>query len=66
MEKIFTSRIHKSGNSNVVVLPKNIMQALHMERGDTLLLRTYDDHTLLIQKIPAEQFSKSVLENIRL
>lgn len=39
------------GNSCAVVIPKNILEALHIERGDQVSFGVYSDDVICIRKI---------------
>lgn len=63
MEYIHTSKIIKTGTSLCVVIPKNILNALKLERGDQVVFGVYVDDTLIIKKIPDKElrnFQKDV------
>jgi len=60
MERIITTRIIKTGTSLCCVIPKNILKALKLERGDTVVFGIIDEQTLAIRKL-----SMSDLRNIK-
>lgn len=66
METIRITKIIRTGNGLCVVIPKNILQALHMERGDQVCFGIIDDYTLAIRKITSKDLSilKPPHENI--
>lgn len=51
MEKLIITSIIKTGNSLCVVLPKNILHALKLERGDQVVFGIYDENSLVIRKL---------------
>jgi len=58
MEYIKTSKIIKNGTSLAVVIPKNILVALHMERGDQVVFGIVDPGVLCIKKVTQEDLTK--------
>lgn len=51
MEYIQTSKLIKTGNSLCIVIPKNILKALQMERGDQVVFGILPDGSLMIKKV---------------
>lgn len=51
MKYIRVSKIIKNGTSLAVVIPKEILVALKMERGDQIAFGIYNETTLTITKI---------------
>ncbi len=54
MEYIRTTKIIKTGTSLCIVIPKEILRALHLERGDQVAFGIYNSDTLAIKKITQE------------
>ena len=57
MERLIITRIIKTGNSLCVVLPKNILHALKLERGDQVVFGIYDEQSLVIRKVSQSELS---------
>ena len=57
MEYIRTSKIIKTGTSLCVVLPKTILAALQMQRGDQIVFGIYNSNSLVIRKITREELN---------
>ena len=55
MEYIRTTKIIKTGTSLCIVIPKNILDALKMERGDQVVFGILPDNTLAIRKVSTEE-----------
>jgi hypothetical protein len=55
MEYLRTTKIIKTGNSLCVVLPKTILRALTIERGDQVVFGIVDEKTIAIRKINLEE-----------
>jgi antitoxin component of MazEF toxin-antitoxin module len=55
MEYIRTTKIIRTGTSLCVVIPKEILVALKMERGDQVVFGIYDNDTIIIKKIPDKE-----------
>ena len=51
MQYIRVSKIIKNGTSLAVVIPKEILVALKMQRGDQIAFGIYNENTLTITKI---------------
>jgi antitoxin component of MazEF toxin-antitoxin module len=51
MQYIRVSKIIKNGTSLAVVIPKEILVALKMQRGDQIAFGIYNDNTLTITKV---------------
>lgn len=58
MENIQITKIIKTGTSLCVVIPKNIRDALKMERGDQVVFGILDDQSLVIRKLSYEDLIK--------
>lgn len=55
MERVIITSIIRTGNSLCVVIPKNILKALKLERGDQVAFGIYNENTLTITKLnPAD------------
>lgn len=55
MEYIRTTKIIKTGTSLCVVIPKEILRAVCLERGDQVAFGIYDMDIIAIRKIKAEE-----------
>lgn len=51
MEYIRTTKIIRNGTSLSVVIPKEILKALKMERGDQVSFWVYDIDTIIIRRV---------------
>ena len=51
MEQLRITKVIRVGNSLAVVIPKNILGALNMERGDQVSFGVYSDDVICIRKI---------------
>lgn len=58
MEQIRITKIIRTGTSLCVVIPKEILQALKIERGDQVAFGIYDFNSIIIRKITGEEFKK--------
>jgi len=58
METIKLTRVIKTGTSLCVVIPKNILHALHIQRGDNVVLRAVSEDTIILHKISDEEILK--------
>lgn len=58
MEYLTITKIIKTGNSLCVVIPKKILIALKIERGDQVVFGIYDKDTLAIRKISRDDLQK--------
>ena len=55
MEYIRTTKIIKTGSSLCVVLPKEILKAMNMQRGDQISFWVYDQDTIILRRVsPAD------------
>lgn len=64
MEYIRTTKIIKTGNSLCVVLPKNILTALKLERGDQVSFWVYDLDTVVIRRVTQTDLQNLKPKNI--
>lgn len=55
MKIVQISKIIKTGNSLCVVIPKNILNALALQRGDQVVFGIYNENSLVIRKIESEE-----------
>jgi bifunctional DNA-binding transcriptional regulator/antitoxin component of YhaV-PrlF toxin-antitoxin module len=55
MEYIITSKLTRLGTSLAIVIPKKILTALKMGRGDQVIFGIYDENTIIIKKIPDKE-----------
>lgn len=51
MTDIIISKIIRTGNSLCIVIPKNILHALRLERGDQVVFGIADGDVLMIKKV---------------
>jgi antitoxin component of MazEF toxin-antitoxin module len=58
MEYLKTSKIIKNGTSLAVVIPKPMLQALHLDRGDQVMFAIIGEGILAIKKVTAEDLQK--------
>ncbi len=54
MEYIRTTKVIKTGSSLCVVIPKTILDALKIERGDQVVFGIADENSLVIHKLTPE------------
>lgn len=66
MEYIRTTKIIKTGNSLCIVIPKEILNAVKLERGDQVVFGIFGYEGILLRKIKPEelQLIKLAHENI--
>lgn len=55
MEQIRITKVIRTGTSLCVVIPKEILQALKIERGDQVCFGIYDNNSLVIRKISSDE-----------
>lgn len=58
MEKIQLTKIIKVGNSLGVIIPKNILTALNIQRDDQIAFGIYADDVICIHKVSYEDLLK--------
>lgn len=58
MEQIRITKVIRTGTSLCIVIPKEILQALHIERGDQVIVRPYSDGTFIVSKITNQELLK--------
>lgn len=58
MEMLKTTKVIKTGTSLCVVIPKNILLALKIERGDQVVFGVDSNNTILIRKISQSDLIK--------
>lgn len=51
MEYIRTTKIIKTGTSLCVVVPKEILTATNMKRGDQISFWVYDEDTIVLRRV---------------
>ena len=51
MQYLRTTKVIKTGTSLCVVIPKEILVALKLERGDQVVFGIYDNSSLVVQKV---------------
>lgn len=56
MEQIRITKVIRTGTSLCVVIPKEILHALKIERGDQVFFSIYDENSLILHKISHEEF----------
>lgn len=64
MERVIITRIIKTGNSLCVVIPKNILTAMQLQRGDQVAFGIFDENTLAISKLSQADILKIKPKNI--
>lgn len=64
MEQIRITKIIRNGTSLSVTLPKEILQALKIQRGDQVVVRIFDERSIIISKISSEEIRRINLPNI--
>lgn len=55
MEQIKITRVIRNGTSLSVTIPKEILQALKIERGDQVAVSILNEKSIIISKISREQ-----------
>jgi antitoxin component of MazEF toxin-antitoxin module len=55
MEYLRITKVIKTGTSLCVVIPKEILTALRIERGDQVAFGIHDENSLVIRKITQEE-----------
>lgn len=60
MERITITKIIKNGNSLGVNIPKNILLALDIKRGDQVSFGVYSDDVICIRKISQAELSSLI------
>ncbi|TAK59305.1 AbrB/MazE/SpoVT family DNA-binding domain-containing protein [Patescibacteria group bacterium] len=55
MDNIQIAKVIRVGNSNAVVIPKNICRALGVERGDQVAFGVYNDNEIIIRRISSAE-----------
>lgn len=58
MEQIRITKVIRTGTSLCVVIPKEILQALSLQRGDQVRLNIFNNQDIIIHKITHEDFTK--------
>ena len=58
MSDLHISKIIRTGNSLCVVIPKNILHALNIQRGDQVIFGIAEGDVLMIKKITNEEKNK--------
>ena len=58
MEYIRTTKVIKTGTSLCVVIPKAILTALKIERGDQVAFGIYDADTIVVRKLSESDLFK--------
>lgn len=51
MEQLHITKVIMVGNSLGVIIPKNILDAIHMQRGDQVYFTVHEDNIVSIKKI---------------
>jgi antitoxin component of MazEF toxin-antitoxin module len=55
MEYLRTTKIIKTGTSLCVVIPKEILAALNMQRGDQISFGIADENTIFLHRITQQE-----------
>lgn len=58
MEKIYTAKLTRVGSSLAVVVPKDILRAQKLERGDTFVFGVYDENVIVMRKISDRELAE--------
>ena len=64
MQYLQTTKIIRTGTSLCVVIPKNILQALKIQRGDQIAFGILDENTIAIRKIFPQEIANFNSKNI--
>lgn len=64
MEQIRITKIIRNGTSLSVVIPKEILQALKIQRGDQVAFSILNERSIVISKISSEEIRRINLPNI--
>lgn len=64
MEPIRITKIIRTGTSLCVVVPKEVLRAHKLERGDQVILRPLSENAFMVSKITSEEISKLNLPSI--
>lgn len=64
MEPIRITKIVRSGSSLAIVIPKEILQAVHLQRGDQIIVCPHSEGTIVLRKISNEEILKLKIPNI--
>lgn len=51
METVRITKVIRTGNSLCIVIPKEILVALNLLRGDQVVFGIYDENSLVIRKL---------------
>ena len=49
------TKVIKTGTSLCIVIPKEILNALTLQRGDQVVFGIYDAHSLVVRKIQSSE-----------
>lgn len=55
METVRITKVIKTGNSLGVVIPKELLTALNLLRGDQVLFGIYNQNSIVIRKLEADE-----------
>lgn len=58
MKSLFTTRIFRSGSSNVIALPREILKAYKWDRGDQLVYGINSEQVLFIRKLTDKEITE--------
>lgn len=58
MEQIRITKVIRTGTSLCVVIPKEILHALNLQRGDQVCFGILDGNSLVVRKISHEEFQR--------
>lgn len=64
MEYIRTTKIIKNGTSLAVVIPKEILTALNLQRGDQVSFFVYDLDTIVVRRVTQQDLLNLKPKNI--
>lgn len=58
MEEVRITKIIRSGSSLAVVIPKEILQATYLQRGDQIVIYPHSEGVIVVRKISNEEVLK--------
>jgi len=51
MQNLYTTRLTRLGNSLAIIIPKSILTAQNLQRGDLFGFGIYDDNKIILKKL---------------
>ena len=58
METLIITKVIRVGNSNAIVIPRPILKALNIQRGDQMAFGVYADDVICVRKISQSDLRK--------